>query len=464
MFVRALHHWVPLMVVAGLACLPGCASRRPIHDPDYVALEQAVAASYQAADPVRLAQPQPAPQGKPQPRTLAQCLEVALAQSPEIQAAQKKVQSAAYRVPQAASLPDPQLGITTLPEPIQTAAGQQELGLQVGQKFPWPGKLDLRAQVAQAQLEAAQAELVATQLSVIERVKRAYFELYFVQQAIRITEENRKLMEQLLKIADARYRNNQVSQQDVLRAELELSNIDRELIAWRQRLESTRARLAQLMHIDPETPLVAAGKLPPEAIPQDMDQLFRLALARRPELHAQLARIRQGRRQVDLAELDYLPDVTLSVSWLDMARNGISPVANGRDPVLLAASINLPIYRKRLDAAVREAETQTVAAARSYDALRDATLADVADLMAQAQSQMDLLKLFRQEILPKAELTFRVSLEAYPAGQIDFLQLIDNWQQLLRYQLAYERLQAQLRQTLASLERVIGQPELVPAQ
>ncbi len=463
MFVRALSHWVvPLGVV--LACLPGCAWRRPIHDPDYVVLEQAVAASYQAADPVSQARPAPPPQAKQVPRTLAQCLEVALAQNPNIHAAQKKVESLAYRVPQAASLPDPQMGVTTLPEPIQTAAGQQELVLQVGQKFPWPGKLDLRAQVAQAQLEAAQAELKAVQLEVIERVKRAYFELYFIQQAIRITEENRKLMEQLLKIADARYRNNQVSQQDVLRAELELSNIDRELIVWRQRLESTQARLAQLMHIAPETPLVASGKLPPEAIPRDLDRLYRLALARRPELHAQLARIRQGRRKVDLAELDYLPDVTLSVSWIDVATNGISPVANGRDPVLLAASINLPIYRKRLDAAVREAETETVSAARGYDALRDATLADVADLMAQAQSQFDLLKLFRQEILPKAELTFRVSLEAYPAGQIDFLQLIDNWQQLLRYQLAYERLQAQLRQTLSSLERVIGQPELVPVQ
>ncbi len=463
MFVRASCCW---MVLAGVAlfCLPGCASRRPIHDPDYVALEEAVAASYQAADPVTPARPAPAPNVKQLPRTLAQCLEVALAQNPKIRAAQKNVESLAYRVPQAASLPDPQLGVTTLPEPIQTAAGQQELAIQVGQKFPWPGKLDLQAQVAQAQLEAAQAELKAVQLEVIERVKRAYFELYFVQQAIRITEENRKLMEQLLKIADARYRNNQVSQQDVLRAELELSNIDRELIAWRQQLESTQARLAQLMHIDPETPLVVSGKLPPEAIPQDMDRLFRLALARRPELHAQLARIRQGRRKVELAELNYLPDVTLSVSWIDVATNGISPVANGRDPVLLAASINLPIYRKRLDAAVREAETQTVSAARSYDVLRDATLADVADLMAQAQSQYDLLKLFREEILPKAELTFRVSLEAYPAGQIDFLQLIDNWQQLLRYQLAYERLQAQLRQTLSSLERVIGQPELVPAR
>ncbi len=463
MFARALSGWT-VLVGAALACLPGCASRRPIHDPDYVALEQAVAASYQAADPIAPARPAPPPKGEQQPRTLAQCLEVALGQNPRIRAAQKKVESLAYRVPQAASLPDPQLGVTTLPEPIQTAAGQQELAIQVGQKFPWPGKLDLRAQVAQAELEAAQAELLAVQLEVIERVKRTYFELYFIQRAIGITEENRKLMEQLLKIADARYRNNQVSQQDVLRAELELSNIDRELIAWRQRLESTRARLAQLMHIDPQTPLAAAGKLPPEVIPQDMDRLFRLALARRPELHAQLARIRQGRRKVELAELNYLPDVTLSVSWIDVATNGISPVANGRDPVLLAASINLPIYRKRLDAAVREAETQTVSAARSYDVLRDATLGDVADLMAQAQSQYDLLKLFREEILPKAELTFRVSLEAYPAGQIDFLQLIDNWQQLLRYQLAYERLQAQLRQTLSSLERVIGQPELVPAR
>ncbi len=447
---------LPVLCVWVVAALVGCSTRRAIHDPEFVHWEQQALEALQVADPLSPALPPQREYQQPQPWTLQQCLEVALAQNPDIHAARKKVEAAAYRVPQAASLPDPVFGVTALPEPIQTAAGQQEVGLQVGQKIPWPGKLSLRAQVAQAQLQQAQAQLAAVQLRVVEQVKRAYYELYFVQKAIAITLENRKLLEEVVKIADARYRNNQVSQQDVLRAELELSNIDRELTIWQQRLRSAQARLAQLLHLSPSTPLQAAEKLPEHEIPRDLEHLYRLAVTRRPELHALLAQVQKSHLEVELALLDYRPDVTVSVSWLSMSRAGISPVANGRDPVLLAATINVPIYRKRLDAAVREAETRTVAAARDYDSLKDATLADVADLLAQAQSQHELIRLFEKEILPKAELTFRVSLEAYPNGEVDFLQLVDNWRQLLLYQLAYERLQAQVRQTLASLERVLG--------
>ena len=41
-------------------------------------------------------------------------------------------------------------------------------------------------------------------------------------------------------------------------------------------------------------------------------------------------------------------------------------------------------------------------------------------------------------------------------GKTDFLQLIDNWRQLLRFQIMYQRLESQLQQTLASLDRVVG--------
>ncbi|MFT7641698.1 MAG: cobalt-zinc-cadmium efflux system outer membrane protein, partial [Pirellulaceae bacterium] len=183
------------------------------------------------------------------------------------------------------------------------------------------------------------------------------------------------------------------------------------------------------------------------------------AVAARPELHAQLAAIERDQRAVALARLDYKPDVTLGLSWVDVASGGISPVANGRDSVLLSAGVNLPIYQKRLNSSVRSAEAKAVASAREYDSLRDGTLEQVTDLFAQAQSHQELLTLFHEDILPKARQTLQVSSRAYNVGEVDFLQLIDNWRQLLRYEINYRRLDATLRQTLAELERVVGGQE-----
>ena len=339
---------------------------------------------------------------------------------------------------------------------MQTAAGQQELILSASQKFHWFGKLDTRAGVAEAQTNVARAQLAAAELATIAKVKRAYYELYFIQQAISVTQAEQKLLGEIRDVADTRYRAAQTSQQDVLRADLEISNVEHELIRLRQQLASGQARLARVLHVAPHSNLLAHNQLSSEQAPRDLERLQQLAVAARPELHAQLAAIQRDRQAVELARLDYKPDMTLGFAWIDVSNAGISPVTNGRDAFLLTAGVNLPIYKKRLDSSVRSAEAKAVSTAREYDAIRDGTLESVTDLFAQARSQQDLLVLFDEDILPKARQTLDVSSRAYNVGQVDFLQLIDNWRQLLRYEVNYRRLEASLRQTIAELERVVG--------
>ncbi len=362
----------------------------------------------------------------------------------------------AHQVPVAASLQDPMLGMTLLPEQVQTAAGKQEVLLSGSQKLPWFGKLDTRAEMAEAQTNVARAQLAAVELSTIAQVKRAYYELYFIEGAIDVTEQEQDLLGRIRSVANTRYKAGRTSQQDVLRAELEIFNTENELIRLRQQLDSAQARLARVMHVAPQTRMRAMAQLPAEQVPRDLDWLQRQAVAARPELHAQLVAIQRDRQAVELARLDYAPDVTLGVTWIDVADAGLSPIANGRDSFLVSAGVNLPIYRKRLDSSVRSAEAQVVSTARQYDSLRDATLEEVMDLFVQAQSQRDLLALFRDDILPKAHQTLDVSSQAYDVGQVDFMQLIDNWKQVLQYEISYRRLEASLRQVLAELERVVG--------
>jgi outer membrane protein TolC len=242
----------------------------------------------------------------------------------------------------------------------------------------------------------------------------------------------------------------------VLRAELEISNIENELVRLRQQRESGQARLARIVHIDPRTRLLALDQLPSADVPQDLERLQAQAVTARPELHTQLAAIQRDQLAADLTRLDYRPDVTLGLSWIDVAGSGISPVANGQDSLLVTAGVNLPIYRKRLDSSVRAAEAKAVATAHEYDALRDGALEEVTDLFAQVRSQQELLVLFHEDILPRARQTLQVSSQAYNVGEVDFLQLIDNWRQLLRYEISHRRLEASLHQTLAELERAVG--------
>ncbi len=444
-----------LCIAAAVALVAGCRTARQIRDPEYAQVSRAVQAAWCAPQTAVVATA-PVVADLAGPHPVEQYIQVALAQNPEIQASRKQMEALAHLVPVAASLPDPTLKVTAQPEPVQTAAGQQELIVAASQKFLLFGKLEARACVAEAQTNVARAQLAAVELSTIAKVKRAYYELYFLQQAISVTQAEQRLLVEIREVANTRYKSGRASQQDVLRADLEVSSIESELIRLRQRLKSGQARLARLLHIAPQTPVAALDDLAPEKVPRDLELLQSQAVTARPELHAQLAAIRRDRGAVHLARLDYKPDVTLGLSWIDVSGAGVSPVSNGRDAVLVSAGVNLPIYRKRLDSSIRSAEAKVVATTREYDVLRDAALEEVTDLFAQARSQEDLLLLFREDILPKARQTLEVSNQAYNVGEVDFLQLIDNWRELLRYEVNYLRLEASLRQTLAELERVVG--------
>ncbi len=448
-----------LVTIVGFA---GCKSTRQMRTADYAAVVNSVQQASYAAQPEAEAVSPVSPSLEGQ-HPVEDYIQYALGQNPDIQVARKRMESFAHQVPVAASLQDPMFNMTLQPEQVQTASGQQEMILAANQKVPWFGKLDTRAGVAESQVNVARAQLAAVELETVQRVKRAYYELYFVQQATAVTEADRKLLGEIRDVANARYKANRASQQDVLRADLEISNVDNELIRLRQQLGSAQARLAGVLHVAPQSNVLALDELSAEEAPNDLERLQQQAVAARPELHAQLAAIQRDRLGVELARLDYKPDVTLGFSWIDVADAGISPVANGRDAFLLTAGVNLPVYRKRLDSSVRSAEAKAVATARQYDVLRDKTLEDVTDLFVKARSQQDLLKLFRDDILPKARQTLEVSIRAYNVGEVDFLQLVDNWRQLFRYQVSYHRLEASLRQTLAELERVVGGFSNAPA-
>lgn len=440
----------------GLLCiLTGCRSGQHVRDPEYGHLSRE---SYRATVTQVSAQETIAPvfshlEG---PHAVEEYIQVALQQNPEVQAARKRMESLAHKVPVAASLPDPMLTVTAQPAPVQTAAGAQQFILSANQKFPWAGKLDSQAAVAEANTNVARAQLAAVELATIAKVKKAYYELYFLQQAIAVTEAEQQLLGEIRDVANTRYKTGRTSQQDVLRADLEISNVENELIQLRQQIQSGQARLARLLHIAPETRVEAVAELPYELLPQNLTALQQQAVSARPELHAALAAVFRDQHAANLAKLDYKPDVTLGFSWIDVADGGLARSANGQDALLLTAGINLPVYKKRLDSSVRSAEAGAVASARNYDAMRDATLEEVTDLFARTNSHQQMLTLFEEDILPKARQTLQVSSQAYNVGEVDFLQLIDNWRQLLRYEVNYRRLEANLRQSLADLEQAVG--------
>ena len=392
--------------------------------------------------------------GSPVPvETLVQ---YALANTPEIQAARYRARAMGARVPQAASPADPQLMTTTFLNAIQTAAGPQEVAMSLSQRFPWFGKLALRSQVAYHDAMAAYAQLAAVELSVVERVKRAYYDIYFLQHAIAVTRSLEPRLEEVIEITRDKYRTNKVGLESVLQAQIELSSLKTSLVEQEQAKAEAVARLAGLLHLPPDAAIRAEETLDRTKVAHTARLLVELAESCQPELTARRREIRRDRTSTELACREYWPDVTASVNWFAIGSPGLSPVATGDDAYSLGVGVNLPLYRSRLDAAVREAQYNTLRSTRQYEATRDKVRAEVQALYAQFVQHEKVLEILESQIVPQAGQSLDLSIEAFRVDRLEFQQLIDSYKMLLKYQVDKYRRESLRQQAIASLERAVG--------
>ncbi|HZW34578.1 MAG TPA: TolC family protein [Isosphaeraceae bacterium] len=459
----------PLTLCAALSLwVTGCAHVGGL--PEYAELERGLhAAAHRPAHPIDPEEPGAValdPELPPTELLGAQPVDLyihrALAENRIVQAARYNVLALKALIPQVTALDDPVVSNTIYPipgvAPQYSIMGYNPYNLLLAQQFPWFGTLRLRGQAAEQDAQVALAELCAAQLDVVATVKRAYFDLAFNERSERILLENRRLAEDFLQITKARYETTNVGLQDVLSAEVAIRDLDRELVRVRQGVAAARADLAQQLHVSPDSDLRTVPDVPIAAdVPEQVDRLYRLCVAARPEFRGRLAAIARDERAVELARQRYYPNVTLGLSFMDMSRgNAVSPTASGSPNVGLFVGFNLPIYHKRLDAGVVEAQARALADAKLYEAERDSAYREVKDLFTQAQAQRSILGYFRTDILPRATQALETVTSGYETRTIDFPTLITAWREVLQIQLQIAQVETELGKALASLERAVG--------
>jgi outer membrane protein TolC len=385
-------------------------------------------------------------------------VQLGLSRNPRIQEAQHRIDAIQHRVPQVLSLPDPMVNTNTHLAPVETAAGRQAFSLGVSQKFTNAERRATRAAIVSDEAAAAEADLANAQLEIAESIRTACYQLLFIRKSIEITNDDRESLEQIAEVVLRQYEvKESVTQQDVLNVQTEQSKIENQITELKQKEKSFQARLARLLHVDPRSNLQISDQLGTANAYLNVDELIAQAVETRPDLQSQLAVIRRDRRKIQLAHLEEKPDFTVGLNWIATSSDGISPVANGDDALLLGIGFNLPVYKSRIRAGICEAQSNRLASESRLASLQDQASEEVFDLVAKLESTRETLTLIQEDIIPKAERTLEVSIDEYAADSVTYVQLIANWRSVLRYRVTEANLQAQYQQQLASLARSIGQ-------
>jgi outer membrane protein TolC len=377
----------------------------------------------------------------------------ALQANPEILAAGARVAAAAERPPQARSLPDPKLeGMLRNVDVTDFSLGDEMMslaGVRYTQALPYWGKRELRGAAAERGIDVAEARLDLIRRRVVRDVATAYFELEFIDGAMAIVEETRNFLSDLEQTAEARYAVGEGIQQDVLKAQVEISVLLNRLVLLEQMRDTAETRLNRQLDQPASLTLPSPQPVPAPAWTLELASLEAEAIESSALLRERARQVEQQEAALAVARREVKPDWMLSGAW--MTRGSLPDVWE------VNVGINLPIYRgTKQDRAIAEADFEL--AARQLDE-RDAgnvVAAAVRDQFLRADRAVRLTQLYSEVIIPQATLSLESATAGYEVGRVDFLTVLDNVVTLLTYQLEYQRQRADFLQAIVALEEHVG--------
>ncbi len=385
---------------------------------------------------------------------LEELVREALERNPEVQAARRAVEAKRARISQARAWPDPKISVSyggNLLPPFTLMGADPSSARQISgeQEIPYPGKTRLRAEIAGREADAESLAYEAVRRRVAAEVKQTYFDLYFADQSLSTLRKDHELLEKFEKIAENRYGVGQAAQQDVLKAQVELSK----LIERRTLLEQTRraleARLNSFRDRPVDTALATPAEIQPNVLTYPLDDLVAAAQATFPVLKRQRAFVESGRLSLGLAQREVRPNFMLGYTY--MQRTGLP------DMYGMTFSTTLPIFRRtKQDQAIAEAAA-SLESARRLEANELVLLRyRLKQEFLEVQATDRLMELFARGIVPQSSLALESSLATYEVGKTDFLTVLSNFTTVLDYELAYHQQMVNRQKALARLEELTG--------
>lgn len=370
-----------------------------------------------------------------------------LAHNPNTKAAKRAFDAATARIPQRTALADPTVSYAF--GPLSIASGDVRYGqvIRVGQRFPFPGKLALLGQAAEAEAKAVSEDLSRVRVELAFAASRLLDQLYMVERSADIYSEHVTLLSELEESANAQYAAGRGSQQAVLTASSERAHAEHRLIVLAADRAVVAARINGLLHRPPDTELPPAPrKLElPRAEPVTIDD----AIATRPEARALLARMRSAEEAVRLAQREYYPDLSVDAAYNSMWNRP-------EHRFMVGLSINVPIQLGRRDAAVREAEAQVAMYASRLAAVKDEVAVEVAVARKRLTEAQHVVELYETRLVPIAKDRINAARSELETGRASFLSVIDAERNLRTVQLEQHAAVATLSTRIAELLRAAG--------
>jgi cobalt-zinc-cadmium efflux system outer membrane protein len=395
-----------------------------------------------------------------QVESLEELINQALEVSPKIKMLEMKKLAAENRIEQNSNLPDPMLtlGIVNLPTNSFSFTQEPMTGAIVGlrQDLPFPGKLSEQADVNSKDVDIVEQEILDSKIEIRKNVIRSYNEIIFFRNAIEIAESSKDLLNNIAEVVRTKYSVSTASQQNLLKVELEITNITEKIEDLKSKEKSQLSILNALL-LRPADSLIITEKFPDISYEKiTVDALVDSAEKFRPFLVGIKEARQKEMLKKSLADYDYYPNFNLSVAYTyrDEIAATNTPLNNFLSFVI---GVSLPLnYGGKVSSKVEESETMLKLYDEQYRMSIQMLQSSFGSAVAKINSLKERIKLIQEGSLIQANENLKTTLTSYQVGQVDFLNVIDAQNSLLKIENDLYRLKTDYLNEMAELEFLTG--------
>lgn len=394
------------------------------------------------------------------PLDLQNLINEALKANAEVKQMGSLANAAKETIKPAGALEDPTVSFSMLNLPTDTWAMNQDpmtqKMLELSQKFPFPGKRRLRSEVAAEQAKSEDLAFRDKANEIRAKVVMSYWTLALAYASFDIVQKNKQFWEQVVQVAETRYKVGQGMQPDVLQAQVELGSYLDRLFQYKQRQESSQADLNALRSQPPQTPVGRPQPLKPRPFALKLDDLLAQAEAR-PQLQALKTLVAKQQKAVDLAKKEYFPDATISLGYA--FRETLGPPVNLKQADMFSGGVmfNLPVWQgSKIKPKIREEQERQTAAKEAVHNTWNQLAAAIKDRYAKLMRLAQQITLYNQGIIPQARQAAEASLASYQVGSLGFTQLYQNQIAAYNAELMMQEYLKDFEENWAELEWLAG--------
>ena len=388
----------------------------------------------------------------------------ASASNGELAAARIEIERARARLRQAGLRPNPTLDFEQTTGKYTSSRGESETSIGVALPLELGGKRRRRIELAQAKVEAVEADITDRERRLAAEVRSIYVDALAALRELETTESLNNLDLQTTRFVQARVNEGETApiELNLLRVAVDRLRSRRALIEGR--LKAALLRLKNLVGIPAPEPLrlredLFTPVLP--APPASLEAAIDIALRHRPDLKLALLNEEVAQAGLSLERANGTPDATaFSRYTLNRSSYEDSPVGvrNDRDRLLtFGVSIGIPVF-SRNQGAKAESAAAISQARMKREFLESVVRAEVESAYARYEGAQAAVATFEQGVIARSNDNIRIVRAAYELGQFSITDLLNEQRRLVDSQRDFTEALSEQYRALADLQAALGIP------